>query len=178
MVFRARPFSTKNDDPAETQGAEAAAAETAPQAEVEASSEIAQEPVIMENAFEAEAQLTEAAELAAAEAEASAPAKKTQEKKPAATRVSPAVTAALIEDQQLQLANQQYLSKLTASTLSTNLVKMQKELQSVLDKEKAAYLKHLTRQEEMIKSDANARIFAIVDETQAYQQMEREYLAS
>ena len=104
--------------------------------------------------------------------------KKTQEKKPAATRVSPAVTAALIEDQQLQLANQQYLSKLTASTLSTNLVKMQKELQSVLDKEKAAYLQHLTRQEEMIKSDANARIFAIVDETQAYQQMEREYLAS
>ena len=41
MVFRARPFSTKNDDPAETEGAEAAAAETAPQAEAEASIETA-----------------------------------------------------------------------------------------------------------------------------------------
>ena len=55
---------------------------------------------------------------------------------------------------------------------------MQKELQNVLDKEKAAYLKHLNRQEELIKNDANSRIFSIVDETQAYQQMEKEYLAN
>ena len=33
-------------------------------------------------------------------------------------------------------------------------------------------------QEELIKNDANSRIFSIVDETQAYQQMEKEYLAS
>jgi hypothetical protein len=55
---------------------------------------------------------------------------------------------------------------------------MQKELQNVLDKEKSAYLKHLNRQEELIKNDANTRIFAMVDETQAFQQMEKEYLAS
>jgi len=35
MVFRARPFSTKNEDPAEKEDGEAAAAERAPQAEVE-----------------------------------------------------------------------------------------------------------------------------------------------
>tara|TARA_B110000285_G_scaffold233642_1_gene308038 strand:+ start:273 stop:518 length:246 start_codon:yes stop_codon:yes gene_type:complete len=55
---------------------------------------------------------------------------------------------------------------------------MQADLQSVLQREKSAYLKHLDGQEELIKADANARIFAMVDETQAYQQMEREYLAS
>jgi hypothetical protein len=45
MVFKARSFSTKNDDPAETKEAEVAA-ESVPQAAVEEQIEVTQEPLV------------------------------------------------------------------------------------------------------------------------------------